>query len=62
MQTSGKLVSLVVTSRKEVKLICYSQADDRITTIRDYGSYWDKKYVIDTDSAAECVYTENHYS
>ena len=39
MRTPGELVSLVVTNKSEVRMICYNQAEDTITTIHDYGIY-----------------------
>ena len=38
MKTTGEIVSLVETSDPfEVRMICYNQALDRITTIHNYG-------------------------
>ena len=38
MRTPGEIVSLVGTSRRsEVRMICYNQAEDTITTIHNYG-------------------------
>ena len=39
-KTSGEIISLVMTNypKEEVHLISYNQADDTITTIRNYGS------------------------
>ena len=36
MKTAGEIVSLVLTNTREVHLICYNQAKNRITTIQDY--------------------------
>ena len=38
MQTPGKILSLVKTKRSEVQLICYDQAQDKITTIKNFGA------------------------
>ena len=37
MKTPGELVSLVYTSKREVHLISYNQADNTIKTIQNYG-------------------------
>jgi len=41
MKTPGEIVSLVRTSRPyEVQMICYNQADNKVTTIHNYGSFY----------------------
>ena len=37
MKNPGEIVSLVRTSRGEVQIICYNQADNKVTTIHNYG-------------------------
>ena len=37
MKTTGEIVSLVVTEDDDIRMICYNLADDRITTIHNYG-------------------------
>ena len=39
MKNPGEIVSLVWTNRCEVRIICYNQADNKVTTIHDYGSF-----------------------
>ena len=39
MKTPGEIVSLVMTSKMEVCMICYNQAEDTITTIHNYGRF-----------------------
>ena len=39
MRTPGEIVSLVKTSELEVQMICYNQADNKVTTIHNYGGW-----------------------
>ena len=39
MRTPGEMVSLVKANTTEVRMICYNQAEDTITTIHNYGNY-----------------------
>ena len=38
MKAKGQILSMVETSKRTVHLICYNQADNCITTIRNYSS------------------------
>ena len=39
MRSAGEIVSLVFTSKLEVHLISYNQAENTIKTIQNYGEY-----------------------
>jgi len=47
MRTPGELVSFVMTEDYEVRMICYNQAEDTITTIHNYS------YVSESDSDSD---------
>ena len=50
MKTPGEIISLVYTSKDEVHLISYNQADDTIKTIHNYGEYSDPEDDSEDDS------------
>ena len=42
IQKPNKLVSLVINRKTEVYLVCYNQTDDSISTIRNYGEWFNE--------------------
>ena len=41
MRTPGEIVSLVFTNEGDVRIICYNQAEDTVTTIHNCGGVYD---------------------
>ena len=65
MRTPGEILSLVRTEDDEVRIICYNQADNKVTTIHDYGNYDnvnDNDFTYDSDKYRTDNYGNAHFN